>query len=408
MLKVTATGTYPDGTTLPGQMFTALDAYSSPEPNGGYNDLLWRIFGELTRIDPTGISSGTYSLLAHSPSTTTTNADATSAWGIFQAGTFDQIDSKGLWLSFQLAVNTNKPGKYSVHLTYHVEYMRQNCPSCFQSWYRADLFDDLDYCYLRCNPGQTNNAQFISHNMPGSVYPGQTIPVTITIQNTGQTTWWPYDRGSYLPRFCSDCLSLYRLGSQNPAENTLWGLKRVDLSAPVLPGQTVTFSFTVTAPTTPGTYNWQWQMVQDVNPGTSVVEWFGASTPNVQVTVRPPDFTISSDCGSIYLYTGGYQGTCTIRLTSQGFAGTVTLSVSVSPAVSGGPMASVNPASLSLSFNGQGSAILKVTSGSATGQFTITVTGISGWLSHSVTIPLTIENPPPPDPPPCRQVPGCI
>jgi hypothetical protein len=42
-----------------------------------------------------------------------------------------------------------------------------------------------------------------------------------------------------------------------------------------------TLNFTVTAPSTSGTYNFQWQMLQEC------VTWFGDFTPNVAVTVSP-------------------------------------------------------------------------------------------------------------------------
>jgi RHS repeat-associated protein len=74
--------------------------------------------------------------------------------------------------------------------------------------------------------------------------------------------------------------SLYRLGSQNPQDNTTWGLLRVELPNSVAPGASVTFSFNVTAPATVGTYNFQWRMVQDN------VEWFGAYTTNAAVSVQ--------------------------------------------------------------------------------------------------------------------------
>ena len=99
---------------------------------------------------------------------------------------------------------------------------------------------------------------------------GETYQVTVTMLNQGITTWTPGQ--------------LYRLGSQNPQDNGVWGLGRVNLLAgnSVSPGATTTFSFAVTAPSSPGSYNFQWQMVQDA------VEWFGAKTPNraVQVILR--------------------------------------------------------------------------------------------------------------------------
>ncbi len=52
----------------------------------------------------------------------------------------------------------------------------------------------------------------------------------------------------------------------------------------VAPGQQVTLNFTVTAPSTSGSYNFQWRMVHDG------VVWFGDTSPNVLVSVSatPP------------------------------------------------------------------------------------------------------------------------
>ncbi len=118
-----------------------------------------------------------------------------------------------------------------------------------------------------CPAASTNNSLFISQSVPSSMTPGQTASVSITMKNTGTTTWTR--AGSY------------KLGSQNPEDNTRWGLTRVLLptSVSVAPGQQRTFTFNITAPTTPGTYNFQWRMVQDF------VEWFGAFTPNHLITV---------------------------------------------------------------------------------------------------------------------------
>ncbi|MBO0861767.1 MAG: hypothetical protein J2P21_25420 [Chloracidobacterium sp.] len=110
-----------------------------------------------------------------------------------------------------------------------------------------------------------NNAAFVSQSVPASMTAGGTYPVTVTMLNQGTTTWTPGQ--------------LYRLGSQNPQDNGTWG-GRISLpGASVSPGATATFSFMVTAPSSPGSYNFQWQMVQDG------VEWFGAKTQNIAVQV---------------------------------------------------------------------------------------------------------------------------
>ena len=75
-----------------------------------------------------------------------------------------------------------------------------------------------------------------------------------------------------------------------------------------------------------------------------------------------------------------------------GFAGAVALSVSGLPS---GATASFSPASVT----GSGSATLNVTTTANTpiGISTLTVTGMTGALSHTTTITLTLTSPPPPD-----------
>jgi RHS repeat-associated protein len=115
-----------------------------------------------------------------------------------------------------------------------------------------------------------NAAAFVSQNVPATMTAGEAYAVTVRMLNQGTTTWTPGQA--------------YRLGSQNPQDNTTWmTTNRVGLSPgdSVSPGATTTFSFVVTAPSSPGSYNFQWQMVQDG------VEWFGAKTPNMAVQVVP-------------------------------------------------------------------------------------------------------------------------
>jgi hypothetical protein len=112
--------------------------------------------------------------------------------------------------------------------------------------------------------GGTNNASFVSQSVSTSMTTGQSVSVSVTMQNTGTTTW---------------AAGTYKLGSQNPADNTTWGLNRVNLASSVAPGGQATFNFTVVAPSTAGTYNFQWRMLQDG------VGSFGATSTNVAVNV---------------------------------------------------------------------------------------------------------------------------
>ena len=68
-------------------------------------------------------------------------------------------------------------------------------------------------------------------------------------------------------------------------------------------GQSKTFTFNVVAPRVPGTYNFQWQMVQDG------VAWFGDKTPNVAVTVSAP--CVPKTCAGLGNYVcGSYSDGC--------------------------------------------------------------------------------------------------
>ncbi len=114
----------------------------------------------------------------------------------------------------------------------------------------------------------TAEAEFVDQAVPATMVPGVAYPVTVRMKNTGTVVWRAGER--------------YRLGSQNPSDNHNWGLHRVELPADVAPGQIATFVFSVTAPATVGTYDFQWRMLQEG------VRWFGASTTNQSIRVSIP------------------------------------------------------------------------------------------------------------------------
>jgi RHS repeat-associated protein len=123
-----------------------------------------------------------------------------------------------------------------------------------------------------------DNAAFVSQSVPSSMIAGQNYAVSVTMQNTGSTTW---PAGTVL------------LGSQNAQDNMTWGLNRIALTTPVAPGATRTINFTVTAPSAPGSYNFQWKMLE----GPSY--WFGAQSTNVAVNVTPS----SPDANVFFIHT---------------------------------------------------------------------------------------------------------
>jgi len=116
-------------------------------------------------------------------------------------------------------------------------------------------------------PPETPNydSVFAGQSVPSSMVVGQTYTVSVAMRNTGV---WPWTAAE-----------AFRLGSQNPGDNLTWGTGRLNTPGTVTQGQTATYTFTVTAPRAPGTYNFQWKMLREG------VTWFGAPSTNVSVNV---------------------------------------------------------------------------------------------------------------------------
>jgi len=137
-----------------------------------------------------------------------------------------------------------------------------------KTFVNGNLISDSGYQTLyNCGP---DDAQFISQNAPpSSMLPGQTFLASVTMKNSGTNTWTDANG--------------YRLGSQNPQNNLNWGLNRANLSSSesIAEGQSKTFTFLITSPSTPGTYNFQWRMVKD----SATPLWFGDASSNVVVQV---------------------------------------------------------------------------------------------------------------------------
>jgi hypothetical protein len=128
---------------------------------------------------------------------------------------------------------------------------------------------------------KTDHSSFVGQSVPVQVVSGGVFPVTVTMKNEGTSPWVSSEN--------------YRLGSQNPTDNLVWGLKRVPLTPEetILPGSEKTFSFLAQAPALPGTYKFQWRMVHD-----AARLWFGASTPAIDIIVvqdtTPPTVTLAT------------------------------------------------------------------------------------------------------------------
>src|SRR5205085_3902059 len=116
-----------------------------------------------------------------------------------------------------------------------------------------------------------SNAHFVSHSVPSIMQIGHTYSVSVTMQNIGRTAWPAVVPAGQQPQ--------YRLGSRNTQDNSVWGTGRVNLPYDVPASGNVTFSFNVTAPATPGVYNFQWQMLDEG------YVWLGELTQNLAINV---------------------------------------------------------------------------------------------------------------------------
>lgn len=125
--------------------------------------------------------------------------------------------------------------------------------------------------YYTPPPPLTNDASCVSITAPTSVAAGSYFDATVVMNNPSGHTNWSQS-------------SNYRLGSQNTQDNTTWSFNRVDLpSSTINSGNNATFNIRAKAPSTGGTYNFTWKMVQDGSSG----GWFGGTCTRSIVVPEP-------------------------------------------------------------------------------------------------------------------------
>jgi hypothetical protein len=174
----------------------------------------------------------------------------------------------GTWGTIHQPIPNNVAPGSQVTFTFNVT--APSTPGTFNFQWRmmdnGQLFGDLTDNVAVAVLSPSNQSEFVSQTVPSVMTAGEAYTATIKMKNIGNTTW--------------QAGTGYKLGSQNPQDNTRWGTSRAVLTSPVPPGQIGVFTFTVWAPGKAGSYNFQWRMVQEG------VEWFGPYTPNLVISVK--------------------------------------------------------------------------------------------------------------------------
>ncbi|MBI4320943.1 MAG: VCBS repeat-containing protein [Chloroflexi bacterium] len=134
--------------------------------------------------------------------------------------------------------------------------------------------------------GTTDNSEVAAHTVPNIVSPGQSVEVSLTLRNTGPSTW----TGS----------SGYRLGVPGNLPSILSQPIQFGSTDAVAPGGLKTFSTTIVAPSTPGYYLVLWRMMNDSGG------YFGRTfATRVKVGAEPSFYVLSGDLFGLGVYKGG-------------------------------------------------------------------------------------------------------
>ncbi|MBI4288494.1 MAG: hypothetical protein HY671_08720, partial [Chloroflexi bacterium] len=102
---------------------------------------------------------------------------------------------------------------------------------------------------------QVRDVQWVSHNTPSTVKPGEQVNVSLTVANTGSLTW---PKGGANPVVVS-----YHWLNAATGAAVVWDGLRSALPGDVASGETATVTATLKAPPAAGSYTLRWDLVQE-------------------------------------------------------------------------------------------------------------------------------------------------
>ncbi len=160
-------------------------------------------------------------------------------------------------------IPTTNIGKFNLFIGKLSEYSNYDVRSLFTS-NEISIIQN----YFGGTIAQNYDAQLISDTIPTQMEVGKTYNVNITVKNTGLNTWTES--------------KAYRLGAIGESDPFTGSRQYLSSNDSITNGQTKTFNFMMTAPTTIGTYTTDWQMIRD---GYS---WYGNVLVSKQINVVTP------------------------------------------------------------------------------------------------------------------------
>ena len=136
---------------------------------------------------------------------------------------------------------------------------------------------------VRPLPGEAYRVEWVGNTVPATMKPGASATVTVTIKNVSGTSWpGPNSSGSE-PAIAGAVRLGHRWWSESSPIPISESASRADLERGLGPGESATLQVVVTAPTSPGEYELEFDLVQEL------VTWFGAkgaATSLVRVRVE--------------------------------------------------------------------------------------------------------------------------